>query len=155
MRSVSSVKRPLAFPPLGLLTAASLLPADWSKRLVDLNVENIKDKDLAWADMVFIGGMAVQRESARQTIARCKAAGLAVVAGGPLFTSEPDEFKQVDYLVLDKAELTLPVFLSDLKTGQPKRIYRAPGFWDLGETPPVGSVIRKERLSIKDLINDR
>lgn len=52
-----------AFPPLGLLTVASLLPADWSKRLVDLNVEGLTEKGLAWADMAVIGGMAVQSES--------------------------------------------------------------------------------------------
>ena len=50
-----------AFPPLGLLTVAALLPQQWSKRLVDLNVERLPDEDILWADMVFIGGMAVHR----------------------------------------------------------------------------------------------
>jgi hypothetical protein len=54
-----------AFPPLGLITMAALLPQNWDKRLVDINVERLKDKDIAWADLVFIGGMAVQRTSAR------------------------------------------------------------------------------------------
>nr|CBX29885.1 hypothetical protein N47_F15800 [uncultured Desulfobacterium sp.] len=80
----------------------------------------LRIKDLLWADMVFIGGMAVQRESAKQIIACCKALNLKVVAGGPLFTSEPDEFKEVDHLVLDETELTFPAFLSDLQNGQPK-----------------------------------
>ena len=91
------------FPPLGLLTVAALLPAKWFKRLVDVNVESLTDKDLLWADMAFIGGMAVQRKSAKQIIASCKASNLKVVAGGPLFTAEPDEFKEVDHLVLDEA----------------------------------------------------
>jgi hypothetical protein len=70
-----------AFPPLGLLTVAALLPPTWSKRLVDVNVEKLTDKDLAWADMAFIGGMAVQRNSAKQIIARCHASSLRVVLG--------------------------------------------------------------------------
>ena len=79
-------------PPLGLATVASLLPPEWSKKLVDLSVGTLKRKDLEWADLVFISAMAIQRKSARAIISRCKEAGLRVVAGGPLFTSEPSEF---------------------------------------------------------------
>jgi len=124
-----------AFPPLGLLTVAALLPETWSKRLVDLNVDKLTDKDIEWADLAFIGGMAVQRKSAKQIIARCQASKLKVVAGGPLFTAEPKKFGEVDHLVLDEAEMTLPVFLSDLQSGQPKKVYRAAGFCDLRQTP--------------------
>ncbi|MBU4011711.1 MAG: B12-binding domain-containing radical SAM protein, partial [Proteobacteria bacterium] len=137
-----------AFPPLGLLTIASLLPEQWSRRLVDVNVDSLTDKDLLWADMVFIGGMAVQRKSAKQIIARCNALNLTVVAGGPLFTSEPDEFTEVDHLVLDEAELTLPAFLSDLQNGQPKKVYRASVFCDLCDTPiPSWNLIKTKRYA--------
>ncbi len=132
--ALSFIGKKAAFPPLGLLTVAALLPETWEKRLVDMNVKNLKDKDLLWADMIFVGGMAIQRRSAEQVIARSKGLNLKVVAGGPLFTSEPDEFKEVDHLVLDEAELTLPAFLSDLQTGQAKRVYRASGFCDLCDT---------------------
>jgi radical SAM superfamily enzyme YgiQ (UPF0313 family) len=124
-----------AFPPLGLLTVAAMLPEQFQKRLVDVNVDRLTDDDLSWADMAFIGGMAVQRDSAKKIIARCKQIGLKVIAGGPLFTAEPDEFGEVDHLVLGEAELTLPPFLEDLKNGRPKRIYRASGFCDLHQTP--------------------
>ena len=133
--ALSFIGKKAAFPPLGLLTVASLLPKEWPRRLVDVNVDSLKDKDLFWADMVFIGGMAVQRKSAEQIIARCKASNIIIVAGGPLFTSEPDEFKGVDHLVLDEAELTVPAFLSDLENGQPKKVYRAPGYCDICDTP--------------------
>jgi radical SAM superfamily enzyme YgiQ (UPF0313 family) len=137
-----------AFPPLGLLTVAALLPDEWSKRLVDVNVDRLTDKDLAWADMAFIGGMAVQRKSAKQIIARCKASGLKVVAGGPLFTAEPDEFGEVDHLVLDEAELTIPSFLSDLQNGCPQKVYRAKGFCDLYQTPmPSWNLVRMKRYA--------
>jgi hypothetical protein len=57
--ALSFIGKKAAFPPLGLLTVASLLPEEWTQRLVDLNVESLKDKDLLWADMAFVGGMAI------------------------------------------------------------------------------------------------
>ena len=133
--ALSFIGKKAAFPPLGLLTVATLLPAEWSRRLVDVNVDDLTDDDLSWADMVFISGMAVQQESAKQIIARCRAKGLKVIAGGPLFTAVPDEFEEVDHLVLDEAELTLPSFIEDLQNERPKRVYRASGFCDLHHTP--------------------
>ena len=124
-----------ALPPLGLLTVAAMLPPAWSLRLVDTNVRGLTDKDLAWADCAFISAMMVQRESARRIIARCKAAGLRVVAGGPLFTSEHQHFEAVDHFILNEAELTLPPFLEDLARGTPQRLYASSGFADLRQTP--------------------
>jgi radical SAM superfamily enzyme YgiQ (UPF0313 family) len=130
------IRKKAAHPPLGLLTVGAMLPDKYQKRLVDVNVDCLTEDDLAWADLAFIGAMAVQRDSAKQIIARCKEKGLKVIAGGPLFTSEPDAFEEVDHLVLDEAELTLPPFLEDLKNGHPQKKYRASGFCDLGHTPP-------------------
>jgi radical SAM superfamily enzyme YgiQ (UPF0313 family) len=150
--ALSFIGKKAAFPPLGLLTVAALLPEEWPKRLVDLNVESLTDKDLLWADMAFIGGMAVQRKSAEQIIARCNAFKLKVVAGGPLYTSEPDEFKEVDHLVLDEAELTLPAFLSDLNNGTLKKVYRASGFCDLCDTPtPSWDLVKMKRYASMNL----
>ncbi|MBW2000452.1 MAG: B12-binding domain-containing radical SAM protein [Deltaproteobacteria bacterium] len=130
------IRKKAAYPPLGLLTIAAMLPPEWDKRLVDINTKRLTDKDLQWADMVFIGAMAVQRDSALEIISRCKGFGLPVVAGGPLFTSEYDQFDEVDYFVLNEAELTLPLFLRDLEQGCPKRIYQTSQFADIKKTPP-------------------
>ena len=133
--ALSFIHKKTAFPPLGLLTVTSLLPDDFQKRLVDTNVRSLTNDDLSWAELVFIGGMAVQRESAKKIITRCKSMGLKIVAGGPLFTAEPEAFEEVDHLVLDEAEVTLPRFIEDLKTGHPKKIYRAGGYCDISRTP--------------------
>src|SRR3989304_3876885 len=87
------IRKKASTPPLGLLTVAAMVPRAWAKRLVDLNVTKLTDKDLAWADYAFISGMGIQRDSARQIIARCKDMGVKVVAGGPLFTSQYKEFE--------------------------------------------------------------
>ncbi|MGD9162656.1 MAG: B12-binding domain-containing radical SAM protein [Desulfobacteraceae bacterium] len=133
--ALSFIHKKSAFPPLGLLTVASILPDDFQKRLVDTNVRSLTNDDLSWAELVFIGGMAVQRESAKKIITRCKSMGLKIVAGGPLFTAEPEAFNEVDHLVLDEAEVTLPRFIEDLKTGHPEKIYRAGGYCDIRHTP--------------------
>jgi radical SAM superfamily enzyme YgiQ (UPF0313 family) len=129
------VHKKSAFPPLGLLTVAAMLPEEWGKRLVDCNVRGLRQDDLEWADCAFVSGMTVQRESARQIIDQCKAAGLQIVAGGPLFTSEHHEFEGVDHFVLNEAELTLPPFLKDLARGCARRVYRTDRFADITKTP--------------------
>ena len=129
------VRKKALSPPLGLLTVAAMLPAEWEKKLVDLNLIPLTDQDLAWADCVFISGMAVQRDFARAIIARCKAAGKTVVAGGPLFSAEYALFEQVDHFVLNEAELTLPPFLADFAKGTAKRVYRTREFADMHTSP--------------------
>jgi radical SAM superfamily enzyme YgiQ (UPF0313 family) len=124
-----------ALPPLGLLTVASMLPREWSQRLVDINVRHLTKKDLAWADCAFVSAMAVQRESARRVIARCKGAGLRIVAGGPLFQIEHEKFEAVDHFILNEAEPTLPTFLRDLAQGNPGRVYSSAEHADLRHTP--------------------
>lgn len=129
------VRRRASSPPLGLLTVAALLPAEWEKRLVDLNVGTLRDADLEWADLAFVGGMIVQRRSAAAVIARCDAAGVPVVAGGPLFTMAHEEFPTVRHFVLDEAERSLPEFVADLARGEARRVYRADGYADLTTSP--------------------
>ena len=133
--ALSFVGKKSSYPPLGLLTVAAMLPEAWSKRLVDLNVRNLRPEDLEWADYAFISGMVVQKDSARKVIARCKAAGITIVAGGPLFTTEHESFGNVDHFVLNEAESTLPEFLGDLSKGRARRVYEASEFPAVAQTP--------------------
>lgn len=112
-----------------------MLPSEWEKRLVDLNTVNLKEEDLTWADYVFLSAMAVQRASVQAILKRCKTAGVKVVAGGPLFTMEHEQFPEVDHFVLNEAEETLAPFLRDLEKGQAKRVYASTEFPDLHQTP--------------------
>jgi radical SAM superfamily enzyme YgiQ (UPF0313 family) len=129
------VRRKAAHIPLGLLTIASMLPKQWQLRLVDMNVEPLSDQALEWADMVLIGAMVVQQDSVKEVVDRCKQLGKLVVAGGPLFTSTPEKFGDVDHLVLDEAEITLKPFLDDLEEGKAQHLYTSTERPDMSRTP--------------------
>jgi len=129
------VRKKASFPPLGLLTVAAMLPNDWEKRLIDMNVTPLCDRDLEWADYVLISAMVLQRESTHRLVARCKGAGVKMVAGGPLFIAEHADFADVDHFVLGEAEVSLAPFIDDLQHGVAKHIYDADRFPEMSESP--------------------
>ncbi len=137
-----------AFPPLGLLTVAAMLPEDWEKKLVDMNVKTLDDDDIRWADYVLISAMAVQQDSTREVIGRCRRLGTKTVAGGPLFTQGFEHFGDADHMVLDEAEVTLPLFLEDLEKGCAKRIYTSRERPDITKTPvPLWSLLDTKKYT--------
>jgi len=129
------IKKKASFPPLGLVTVAALLPESWEKRLVDMNVTQLRRSDIQWADYVFVSAMVVQRESTHEVLNLCEQLGVKVVAGGPLFMSEWQEFEQVQHFVLGEAEITLPPFLRDLEGGHARHVYDSNEFPDMSLTP--------------------
>lgn len=129
------INKKASLPPLGLLTVSSLLPRDWKKRLVDMNVADLYDEDIEWADYVFISGMVVQRASARKVIDRVKQFGKFIVAGGPLFSAESESFDGVDCFVLNEGEVTIPMFLEGLSNGNLKKTYSSMERPDITTTP--------------------
>jgi radical SAM superfamily enzyme YgiQ (UPF0313 family) len=136
------ISKKASLPPLGLLTVAAMLPQEWEKKLIDMNVSPLIEDDLRWPDYVFISAMVVQKNSAWEVIKRCKRQGARVVAGGPLFTTGYDGFEGIDHLVLNEAESTLPAFLEDLRNGRPRRIYTSQEWPDIKKTPcPQWSLI--------------
>ena len=141
-QALKFVSKKAAYPPLGLLTVGAMLPSTWKKKLVDMNVEALKDQDLNWADYVFLGGMSVQQKSVREIIDRCKSMGKRIVGGGPLFTVHHQEYDDVDHLVLNEAELTLPQFVDDLRGGVPRHLYESDSWADVTTTPvPLWNLI--------------
>jgi radical SAM superfamily enzyme YgiQ (UPF0313 family) len=142
------VRKRASSPPLGLLTVAAMLPGTWEKRLVDLNIQKLTEKDLAWADMAFISAMTAQRASTHEVIERCATHGLKIVAGGPLFTTEYEQFELVNHFVLNEAELTLAPFLRDLEQGTAQRVYSSSEFPDIHQTPvPLWELVNFKRYA--------
>ncbi len=124
-----------AFPPLGLLTVSAMLPSAWERKLVDLNVRSLKASAIAWADIVLITGMLVQKASIHEVVRRCKELGKRVVLGGPYVTTTVEDLPDVDHIFLGEAETTLPEFIADLERGTAKRTYQAADKPPLALTP--------------------
>ncbi|MFU8829034.1 MAG: B12-binding domain-containing radical SAM protein [Phycisphaerales bacterium] len=124
-----------AFPPLGLLTVAGMLPSDWNLRLVDLNVRALADADLEWADAVFLSAMIVHEPSVREVIQVCKAHAKPLVAGGPLFTTGAERFDEIDCCVIGEAEDIIGNIVGDLERGTLQRRYEAAQRPDVTTTP--------------------
>ena len=124
-----------AFPPLGLLTVSAMLPSDWERRLVDMNVETLWPEDVEWADMVFISAMIVQRESLEEVVELCRSMNKRVVVGGPYVSTSSEQLPDADHIFIGEAETTLPEFINDLKLGIQQKIYKAEQRPSLANTP--------------------
>jgi radical SAM superfamily enzyme YgiQ (UPF0313 family) len=129
------VSKKASMPPLGLLTVAALLPRDWTLRLLDLNVQPLKEELLRWADYVLLGAMLVHRESVREIVNRCHAAGKPIIAGGPLFTTGHEAFPEIGHFVLGEAEEIMPQLVEDLRHNRLRPVYRADRWPELAESP--------------------
>ena len=147
---LSFVDKKAACPPLGMITVSAMLPKTWNKKLVDLNTDSLQDSDILWADYVFISATYyIQKKSVNAIIDRCVQHGVKIVGGGPVFTQEHENYPQIDHFVLNEAEITLPLFLYDLRSGCPKSVYKTDGFADMTQTP----VPDFHLLAIDDYVN--
>ena len=101
--------------PLGLITVAALLPQQWEFKLVDANVEPLRNEYFEWADIVCVGGMLVQQQGINSVIDKAHRYGRPVVVGGPDPSSQPNLYQSADYLVLGEGEISIPLFIQDLE----------------------------------------
>jgi radical SAM superfamily enzyme YgiQ (UPF0313 family) len=137
-----------AQPPLGLMTVAALLPAAWNKRLVDTNVERLRERDLAWADVVLLSGMHIQREPLVGIVERCRARGLRTVVGGPIASSLPAAELKADHVVIGEAESLIADLARDLEQGTAKPVYQATERPEMSTSPlPDLSLLKMRRYS--------
>ena len=128
------VRRPAA--PLGLITVAAMLPASWTTRLIDCNTETVTNEDLAWADVIFTGGMLSQQADTLRLIDFCHAHGKPVVVGGPDATSSPHIYSAADFQVLGEAEGVIDEFIASWESGARSGVFTAPKFQaDVTKTP--------------------
>ena len=129
------VSKKAAFPPLGLLTIAAMLPRDWELRMVDMNVERLSDETLGWADFVMLSAMLIQRASVEEVAARCARMGKPVIAGGPLFTTIHAAFPNIQHFVLGEAEDVMEQLVADMRAGAVRPRYEATGRPDITRVP--------------------
>ncbi len=124
-----------AYPPLGLLTLAPLLPAHWKKRLVDTNIRALTDADLEWADVAFLSGMLVHKKELLNILARCRRRGLRTVIGGPITSSVEELPRHADHVVIGEAEDLIPELAAGLEAGNARPLYHAAERPGLAGTP--------------------
>jgi radical SAM superfamily enzyme YgiQ (UPF0313 family) len=137
-----------AQPPLGLMTVAALVPKAWKKRLVDTNVERLRDRDLDWADVVMLSAMHIQRESLAAILERCRARGVRTVVGGPIASSLTPEELKADHVVIGEAEALIGDLARDLDEGTAKPVYQAAERPEMETSPlPDLSLIKMKRYS--------
>ncbi|MEW6077668.1 MAG: B12-binding domain-containing radical SAM protein [Thermodesulfobacteriota bacterium] len=142
------INRTTGLPPLGLITMAALLPDRYHLRLVDMNIEPLRQSDVEWADAVFVSAMIIQKDSLREVIRVCRAAGKPVVAGGPYPTSSHEEIEGVDHFVLGEAETVLAEFMGDFENQTAGNIYRATHKPDITEAVlPRFDLLKMDRYS--------
>jgi radical SAM superfamily enzyme YgiQ (UPF0313 family) len=85
-------------PPQGLLVIAAALPPGWQVRFIDENMAPATAADFAWAEVVFVSGMHVQRPQINDICSRAHAAGRMAVLGGPSVSACPSYYPDFDYL---------------------------------------------------------
>ncbi len=137
-----------AQPPLGLMTVAALLPGVWKKRLVDTNVERLRERDLKWADVVFVSGMHIQLESLVEIVERCRARGLRTVVGGPIASSVSAAELKADHVVIGEAESLIANLARELEAGTARPVYQATERPEMAASPlPDLSLIKMKRYS--------
>nr|VFJ55642.1 MAG: Radical SAM superfamily enzyme YgiQ, UPF0313 family [Candidatus Kentron sp. FW] len=127
--AVAFVNRKVLLPPLSLATVAALLPEDWELKLVDTNIRAVTQDEWAWADIVLLSAMNVQRYHLDQQITLAREHGKPVVVGGPYATSQPEAVRAMgaNFLVLDEGELTIPPFIEALSGGITSGTFMANG----------------------------
>ena len=143
------ISKKATVPPLGLITVSAMLPKTWKKKLVDMNVSALQKADIIWADYVFISAMYIQKESVDRVIKECLKYETPIIAGGPLFTQDFENYPLIDHFILNEAEITMPLFLDDLAAHKtPRHVYQTNEFADLTKSPAPDYCL----LSAKDYV---
>lgn len=123
-------------PPLGLVTIAALCPAEWSLRLIDQSVEELRDSDILWADLVMVSGMDTQREGIHDVLARARRLGKRTIVGGPYASAQPEALRdRADHVVVGEPDEVFGRIAHDLETGSAKHLYRIDQKPDISKTP--------------------
>jgi len=128
-KTIELLGRKAMLPPLGLVTVAAMLPADWEFKLVDRNVREVTEAEWEWAEIVMLSAMIVQKADMHAQIQEANRRGKPTVVGGPYPTAIPEDMHRsgADFLVLDEGEITIPLFLEALARGEKRGTFRSDG----------------------------
>jgi radical SAM superfamily enzyme YgiQ (UPF0313 family) len=123
-------------PPLGLLTVAALCPKSWELRLIDRTVEDLRESDLDWADLVMVSGMHIQKDDIHATLRRARALGKRTMIGGPYASSEPEVVcRLADHVVVGEPDELFDGIAADLERGTARALYLIAEKPDISRSP--------------------
>lgn len=130
------IREDSASPPLGLITVAALCPSSWTLRLLDHAIEEIRDEDYLWADLVMVSAMHAQRTDTAAILARARQLGTRTFIGGPWASSEPDLLRTMaDHVLVGEAEEVFAGIAAELEAGIARALYRADEKPDVSRSP--------------------
>ena len=113
-----------------------MLPEKWERKLIDLNCNQLSNKAIEWADLVFISAIVGQKNSTKQIIKAVHKIGKPIVAGGPLFTTGWEEFADtVDHVFIGEVEDTFKEFIDDVENNSLKHFYKSKDFPLISKAP--------------------
>ena len=123
-------------PPLGLITVAALCPSTWEIRLIDHAFQELRDEDLAWADLVMVSAMHAQRADALETLARARAMGRRTFVGGPWASTQPEVVALVaDHVMVGEADEVFSGIATALEQGTAHALYHVIDKPDMTQSP--------------------
>ena len=136
-------------PPLGLITVAALCPATWNIRLIDHAFDELRDEDLAWADLVMVSAMHAQRVDALAVLARARALGRRTFIGGPWASTQPDLLLlEADHVLVGEAEEAFADIAAALEQGTARALYRVSDKPDMTRSPvPRYDLLRRDKYT--------
>jgi radical SAM superfamily enzyme YgiQ (UPF0313 family) len=140
-------------PPQGILVVAAYLPQTWEVRLVDENIRPAREEELAWADVVFVSGMHIQKGEISAVARRARALGKTTVLGGPSVSASPEQYPGFDYLHIgelgDATDALIRVIDEDAKPPPAQRRFTTKERLPLADFPiPASELIDGRRYFI-------
>src|ERR1700691_4088891 len=143
-------------PPQGLLLIAAYMPESWPVRFIDENIAAATAADLAWADVVLVSGMHIQRPQIHDICTRAKAAGKVTVLGGPSVSAAPEFYPEFDYLHIgeigDATDQLIARLDSSVAPPSARVVFETKERLPLSEFPvPAYDLIRLDRYLLASL----
>lgn len=127
-----NLDREAMYPPIGIITVASLTPSSWDVEIIDENWEDFKYTE---ADLVGLTAFTSNVYRAYELAGIYKNAGIPTIIGGIHVSMEPDEAQQyADVVAVGEAEGMWRQILSDFEQNDLKKRYSS-GFTNLEKVP--------------------
>jgi radical SAM superfamily enzyme YgiQ (UPF0313 family) len=138
-------------PPLGLLTLAATLPANWKLTLADTTARPVSESEWNNNDVIMITGMFNQYSGIIDAVQEGKKRGKLVVVGGPVVFHVPEQVLAAgaDIVVRGEAEVTVDRLVEAIQRRESGIIIQTNERADLKKSPPP----RYDLLELKHYVD--